>query len=87
MRSFHYYIDTKDNNTEFKKTMRRFKINYSHKKINLFDRKYMFILIESDKAEYFQKLIAIGDIFSFNIHGAVDIFIYKPPNLEDTQQS
>ena len=41
MRLFHYYIDTKDNNTEFKKTMRRFKINYSHKKINLFDRKYV----------------------------------------------
>jgi len=46
----------------------------------------VFILIDIDKGEYFQKLIAVGDIFTFNIHGALDIFVYKP-NLEDTQES
>jgi len=85
MRLFHYYLDTKDNNIEFKKIMRRFKIDYSHKKIKLFDKKYVFKLIDIDKGEYFQKLISL-DIFSFNIHGALDIFVYNP-NLEDIPQS
>jgi hypothetical protein len=85
MRFFHYYLDTKENNIEFKKIMSRFKIGYSHKKINLFDKKYMFVLIDGDRAEYFQKLISLEE-FSFRIHGMFDIFVYDP-NLDNTPPS
>ena len=79
--TFFYYINTKSNNSEFKKAMRRFKIEYHLKQINLFDRKYMFIKIINQE-EYFQKLLSL-EILSFRVHGSIDIFIYNP-NLDDT---
>ena len=79
--TFFYYINTKTNNSEFKKVMRRFKIEYHLKQINLFDRKYMFIKIINQE-EYFQKLLSL-EILSFRVHGSIDIFIYNP-NLDDT---
>jgi len=43
--AFFYYLDTKTNNLEFKKVMRRFKLEYNQKKINMFDTKYSFFKI------------------------------------------
>ena len=74
--AFFYYINTKPNNSEFKKVMRRFKIEYHLKQINLFDRKYTFIKIINQE-EYFQKLLTL-EILSFRVHGSIDIFIYNP---------
>ena len=86
MRFFHYYLDTKENNTEFKKIMRRFEIGYLHKKINLFDKKYMFVLIDANRAEFFQRLISLEE-FSFRVHGMFDIFVYDPNILDNTPPS
>jgi hypothetical protein len=56
--------------------MRRFKIEYQLKQINLFDRKYTFIKIINQE-EYFHKLLTL-EILSFRVHGSIDIFIYNP---------
>ena len=75
---FFYYINTKPNNSEFKKAMRRFKIEYQLKQINLFDRKYTFIkIINQSQEEYLHKLLTL-EILSFRVHSSIDIFIYNP---------
>ena len=76
--AFFYYINTKNNNLEFKKTMRRFKIEYSKKTVNLFDVNYIFIkIVNLTQEQYFQKLLIL-DILSFRVYLSLDIFVYNP---------
>jgi len=72
--AFYYYLNTETNNLEFKKVMRRFKLLYIQKKINMFDMKYTFIkIIDLTQEEYFSKLLQL-EILSFHVHITLDIF-------------
>jgi len=72
--AFYYYLNTKPNNLEFKKTMRRFKLEYMQKKINMFDVKYTFIkIVDLTQEEYFSKLLQL-ELLSFHVHITLDIF-------------
>ena len=87
--AFFYYINTKNNNIEFKKTMRRFKIEYSKKTVNLFDVNYIFIkIVNLTQEQYFHKLLTL-DILSFRVHLSLDIFVYNPTlnNQSSTTES
>ena len=76
--AFYYYLNTESNNLEFKKIMRKFKLKYIQKKINMFDMKYTFIKIfDLTQEEYFSKLLQ-SELLSFHVHITLDIF---SPNL------
>jgi len=84
--AFFYYLNTKTNNLEFKKVMRRFKLEYNQKKINMFDMKYTFIkIVDLTQEEYFSKLLRL-EILSFPVHRTLDIFIFNP-NFNNTPSS
>lgn len=80
MTCFFYYLTTKTNDSEFKKTMRKFKLDYQLKKVDLFNKKYTFIkMINQDQQTYFFNLLTFGltnNLFSFIVYSASDIMIY-----------
>ena len=85
MKIFFFFQNTENNNKEFSKTMKHFKVEYQQKKINLFDRSYTFIKIIETKDKFFWRLFASGlrhEIFSFQISAVHDTITY--PNLVDT---
>jgi len=51
--TFFYYINTKNNNNEFRKTMKHLKVEYEQKNISLFDIKYTLINIIEKKMNSF----------------------------------
>jgi len=66
--------------------MRKFKLEYNQKKINMFDMKYTFIkIVNLTQEEYSHKLLQL-EILSFHVHGTLDIFIFNP-NFKNTSSS
>jgi len=87
MKTFFYFQNTKNNNKEFRNTMKHFKVEYHKKKIKLFDANYTFINIVRNKYDFFWRLFTSGlrnEIFSFQIFTANYILTY--PNLDDIPQ-
>jgi len=83
MRSFFYFLNTKNNNKEFRNIMKHFKVEYQQQKINLFGRSCTFIKIIEPKDEFFWRMVELKfKLFSFQILVLHDIIIY--PDLVDT---
>jgi len=83
MKSFFYFLNTKNNNKEFRNIMKHFKVEYQQKKINLFGGSCTFIKIIEPKDEFFWRLVGLKcQLFSFQIFVVHDTLIH--PDLVDT---
>lgn len=64
----YYYLNNEKNNEEFDKLMNALEINVYKSTITLFSKRYVFISIDNDKKEFFQKLIISGIFQNFFIY-------------------
>ena len=64
----YYYLDNEKNNEEFDTLMNALEINVYKSTITLFSKRYVFISIDNDKKDFFQKLIISGIFQNFFIY-------------------
>ena len=68
MTLYYYYLDNEKNNEKFDTLMNALEINVYKSIITLFSKRYVFISIDNDKKEFFQKLIISGIFKNFFIY-------------------
>lgn len=64
----YYYLNNEKNNEEFDTLMNALEINVYKSTITLFSKRYVFISIDNDKKDFFQKLIISGIFQNFFIY-------------------
>ena len=73
MTLYYYYLDNEKNNEEFDTLMNALEINVYKSTITLFSKRYVFISIDKDKKDFFQKLIISGIFQNFFIYSFSEI--------------
>jgi len=75
--TFLYYINTKENNKEFRKAMKHFNLKYEQKTATFYKIKYNLINIIENKNDFFDKLTTSDmrrELFSFQIFTENDVY-------------
>ena len=65
--TFYYYLEDEKNTENFTKLMNALEIHSYKSTITLFSKRYVFISIDNDKKDFFQKLLISG-VFQFTIY-------------------
>ena len=64
----YYYLDNEKNNEEFNTLMNALEIHSYKSTITLFSKRYVFISIDNDNKDFFQKLLISGVFKNFLIY-------------------
>ena len=64
----YYYLDNEKNNEEFNTLMNALEIHSYKSTITLFSKRYVFISIDNDNKDFFQKLLISGVFKNFSIY-------------------